>query len=111
MNRFVRFILLGACIARPARLPAQNITGSIVGTVTDASGPLVPGTEITVGNTGTGQVFQATADATSTYSVTNLLAGAYEVTATSSAATATRGTSRSGGSTRFEGGARTPAPL
>ena len=60
---------------------AQNITGSIVGEVTDPSGSAIPGVEITVRNAGTGAVARTTTDATGTYTVPSLLASTYEVTA------------------------------
>src|SRR5438105_4902329 len=62
-------------------LYAQNITGSIVGQVADASGSAIPATVITVRNTGTGAVSQAATDVSGSYSIPNLLAGAYESTA------------------------------
>ena len=60
---------------------AQNITGSIIGEVSDTSGAAAPGAAIRVRNTETGAVAQTVTDASGSYSVPNLLAGAYEVTA------------------------------
>src|ERR1700723_2463204 len=62
-------------------LRAQNITGSIVGEVTDPSGSAIPGVQITVRNTDTGAVSHTTTDSTGTYTLPSLLASTYEVTA------------------------------
>jgi hypothetical protein len=57
----------------------QNITGYIVGNVTDASGSAVPQATITVRNLGTGITVEATTDTSGTYSVPNLFAGRYNI--------------------------------
>src|ERR1043166_7098008 len=61
---------------------SQIITSSIVGAVTDASGGVVPGAQITVVNTGTGITVNTTADSSGAYSVPNLQFGVYDVTGT-----------------------------
>src|SRR6266545_375297 len=63
-----------------AMLDAQNITGSIVGQVTDASGSAVPAAAITVKNMDTGLTAQTITDTSGSYSLPNLLAGTYEIT-------------------------------
>src|SRR5207247_741753 len=70
-------LLLGAGIA----FYGQNIRGSIVGNVTDSSGAVVPGAQITVKNEGTGIEVRTTTGAGGTYTVPDLLAGVYEVSA------------------------------
>jgi hypothetical protein len=55
-------------------------TGSIAGTVSDASGALVRGAEITVRNTATNEEHQTVSSATGTFSITNLQVGPYEIT-------------------------------
>jgi outer membrane receptor protein involved in Fe transport len=56
-------------------------TGSIAGTVSDASGAVVQGAEVTVRNTATNQLHKTTTGATTgTYTVTDLPVGPYEVT-------------------------------
>lgn len=57
----------------------QNITGSIVGQVSDASGFAVPGAAVKVSNQDTGVVFETTVDPSGTYSVPNLSAGRYRI--------------------------------
>jgi hypothetical protein len=56
-------------------------TGSIAGTVSDASGAVVPGAEVTVRNTATNESHKTDSSTTGTYSITNLTVGAYEITA------------------------------
>src|ERR1700678_89586 len=56
--------------------------GSIEGTVLDASGAAVANAEISVKNTGTGQVRSLTTDASGRYNVLSLLTGQYDVQAT-----------------------------
>jgi len=55
-------------------------TGSIAGTVSDSTGAVVQGAEVTVRNTATNETHKATSSATGTYAVTNLPVGPYEVT-------------------------------
>ena len=55
-------------------------TGSIAGTVTDASGAVVPGAAVTVRNTATNQSHETTSSDGGTYTVTELPVGPYEVT-------------------------------
>jgi len=55
-------------------------TGSIIGTVTDPSGAVVPNAKVTVTNTGNGSVRNATSSANGFYTVTNLQPGPYQVT-------------------------------
>src|SRR5262245_45186822 len=63
-----------------AVIDAQNITGSIVGQVSDASGSAVPGAAISATNVDTGLTAQTTTDTSGSYSIPNLLAGRYEIT-------------------------------
>ena len=58
--RFVAILLLSLVAALPAArtLQAQSAgTGSLTGTVTDASGAVVPGVAVTASSTGTGQAY------------------------------------------------------
>ena len=52
-----------AALASHRRASAQALYGSIVGTVTDESGALVPGATVTATNTGTGLKLEAVQDA------------------------------------------------
>lgn len=58
---------------------AQNIVGSIVGTVTDSSGAVLPGAHITVTNNGTGEKRESVADAQGNYQILALSRGDYKV--------------------------------
>src|SRR5215510_10603491 len=58
---------------------AQNITGSIVGQVSDPSGSAVPGAAISAVNIDTGLTARTTTDTSGSYSLPNLLAGSYEI--------------------------------
>ncbi len=61
----------------------QTITSSIVGTVVDPAGAVVPGAEITLTNTGTAGVHNATADAAGFFRMANIYAGTYSATVSS----------------------------
>ena len=61
-----------------------NISGDISGTVTDASGAVVPNATVTVTNKGTGEVKTAKSNATGSYRVSLLPPGAYHVVVTES---------------------------
>src|SRR5262245_23374950 len=62
-------------------LNAQNITGSILGQVADPSGLPIPGAIIIVKSTETGITATTVTDSSGTYSIPNLLASTYQVTA------------------------------
>ncbi len=72
------FLLL---FAWPAVLSAQVINATLSGTVTDATGALIPGVEITATNTDTGIAATAVSNETGTYRFPSLRPGPYEVTA------------------------------
>src|SRR5215831_12313211 len=74
-GRVVCFITL-ACV--PAM--AQTTTGSIVGTVTDRTGAVVPGATLTVTNIDTGGTNKTITDSSGNYAVTPLPVGHYSVT-------------------------------
>ena len=78
-----KFILVGFLLWLAMGQPASSQigTGSIVGTVIDGSGAVVPDVEVVVNNVDT-NVFRTTATTSSgDYSVTGLLPGRYSVTA------------------------------
>jgi Carboxypeptidase regulatory-like domain/TonB dependent receptor-like, beta-barrel len=68
------FSLLG-----PVPAPAQTTTGSIVGTVTDPTGGVVPGATVTVTNDGTGNSLVITTGDTGNFVATTLPIGQYSV--------------------------------
>ena len=63
---------------------AQVLYGSIVGTVEDPSGSVVPNATITITNKATGLMRETIVDAGGRYSIVNVIPGAYEVRATAS---------------------------
>ncbi|HEY8185131.1 MAG TPA: carboxypeptidase regulatory-like domain-containing protein, partial [Pyrinomonadaceae bacterium] len=78
--RFVCGILLvAACSA--ASICAQTVVGRISGTVKDASGAVVPNTTVTATNTATNLARSGITDEDGFFTVTNLPAGTYVVTA------------------------------
>ena len=77
-------VALGFLIAAsffPRLLAAQAVTGTILGTITDSSGAVMPGTTVTLRNTGTGLTRTVTTDAAGEYTVPSLPTGKYTVTA------------------------------
>jgi outer membrane receptor protein involved in Fe transport len=77
----VAICLLAATLPCPSR--AQVLYGSLVGTVTDQSGAVVPDAQVSASDVQTGQTREATSDGSGRYSITNLLPGTYNVTVTS----------------------------
>jgi hypothetical protein len=58
-------------------LPAQQLTGSISGTVKDTSGAVVPGADITVTKEGSGEVRRTVSNAEGYFTVASLFAGTF----------------------------------
>jgi hypothetical protein len=74
---FLVFVLLAA-----VSLSAQTFRGTILGTVTDASGAVVAGAKVAVKNTGTGLERVTTTSGDGSYSIPELPLGSYTVTVT-----------------------------
>lgn len=75
--------VFAACVlatALSAGADAQVLYGSIIGTVSDRSGAMIPGAVVTVSNITTGQTKQVNTTEEGAYSATDLLPGAYTVT-------------------------------
>src|SRR5437899_12176314 len=70
-------------LVAPVALHAQSLAagGAIEGTVTDESGAVLPGVNVTIRNTGTGIVRETQTDAAGVYRAPLLPVGSYEVTA------------------------------
>src|SRR6266567_4510259 len=58
---------------------AQTPTGSIEGTVTDQTGPVVPNAKVTITETATGRTIPLTTNSIGFYAARNLLPGTYRV--------------------------------
>src|SRR5512147_693332 len=63
-------------------LSAQSFRGTIVGTVTDNSGALVSGAQVSARNVNTGLERKVSTSSDGSYSITELPIGTYEVTVT-----------------------------
>jgi len=79
MNRAVRISLGLAAVA--AVLYGQGNTGSIVGTVIDPTGAVMPGVEILITNTATGVSTPATTDSVGAFAARYIVAGSYKLAA------------------------------
>src|SRR5881409_2094775 len=75
--------LLAVCLFLSAGAGfAQSDRGTITGTVSDATGAVIPGVAIEAKNVQTGAVYQAGSSETGNYTLAQLPAGTYEVSAT-----------------------------
>jgi hypothetical protein len=80
----VKRIGLGLVIAvglLSGSLAAQAVTGTILGTVTDTSGAVIPGATITLTNAGTGFTRTVVSDSGGEYTAPNLPTGKYKLSA------------------------------
>lgn len=80
INRGSLFGWLLAFILLPAVTMAQSGTGRIQGTITDATGAVVPNASVHVVNSDTGQILDSVTNKDGFYSVPGLFAGTYTVT-------------------------------
>jgi len=74
--------VVGATLLAPVfvqPLNAQVLYGSVVGTVTDQTGALVPKAAVTITNVNTGQTREGTTDDAGYYSIPNVLEGRYDL--------------------------------
>jgi len=76
LTGFLLFVMFSGVLAQ-----AQVTTGTVSGTVTDASGAVLPGAKIVILNEGTGVSRAVTADASGRYTAPSLGVGKYRVTA------------------------------
>jgi hypothetical protein len=67
-------------VSLPTVSPAQETTATIVGTVTDQSGGVLPGVVVTLRHVATGRTFEGTSSTEGGYVVTLLPIGDYELT-------------------------------
>jgi hypothetical protein len=79
----VSLVVMTLALASSSRLSAQGLTNaSLLGTVTDSAGAVVPNASIQVKNVATDQLRQATTDGQGRYNVSDLPVGDYEAQAT-----------------------------
>ena len=74
-------ILALLVVLAPVTAPAQTYYGTIRGTVTDASGAVSPGVEVTITNLGTNISFKFKSNEVGNYLAPNLIPGKYSVSA------------------------------
>jgi hypothetical protein len=79
VRRAVLYVV--SALLLPAVLAAQAVTGTILGAITDSSGAVMPGTTVTLTNTGTGQVRSVVTDANGEFTAPSLTTGKYIVKA------------------------------
>ena len=86
LARGVLYMTLGLLLMAwsASAVSAQVLYGSIVGTLTDETGAVVPGAVVTVKNTSTGLSRETTSDETGHYAIQNLLEGAYDLSVNAS---------------------------
>src|SRR5262249_30579730 len=78
LTRIVRSVWIFALVAAPA-LFAQTERGTIAGTVTDATGAVVPGAKVVVTNNATNTGFTTSTGDAGQYTVPNLNPGTYTI--------------------------------
>src|SRR5690348_10039837 len=83
LRRCEAVVFLVLCMAAAApRVRAQLLYGSIVGTVTDQSGAVVPDARVRALNPSTGESRETMTDSTGLYTIGNVVPGTYNLTAT-----------------------------
>lgn len=78
---YTRFLIFAAMLALAPATLAQISTGTILGTVTDASGAAVPGTQIVITNVDTNSTFRTSTNAEGFFTAPALSVGRYTVAA------------------------------
>ncbi len=78
--RFLLLCLAVASVSTPSAALAQSVSGTILGTVSDASGSVMGNAKVTVINEGTGFTRTVTSDSNGDYTVPQLPTGRYTVT-------------------------------
>ena len=73
------FLVIWIALSQP--LPAQRITGDIIGTITDTSGGAIPKAKVTLRSLDTGRLLETFATETGDYSFVELKPGRYELAA------------------------------
>src|ERR1700735_4746850 len=74
MRRLISFFVLAVTLFIPALVVAQNVA-SMTGVVTDSTGAIVPGADVTLVNTTTGTIYHATTNSSGSYTIPNVTPG------------------------------------
>src|SRR3954462_12604886 len=77
----ILFVLVTLAVCSPVNAGAQTVSGTILGTVTDSSGSVVPNAKVTIVNEGTGLTRTVQADANGEFTAPSLPTGHYTVMA------------------------------
>jgi protocatechuate 3,4-dioxygenase beta subunit len=72
-------LCLSSIVITAPTLRAQTLYGSIVGTVTDQSGAVVPNAQVKAVNPATGETRETTADEAGRFSIGNVVPGNYDL--------------------------------
>src|SRR5262245_4718470 len=75
-----RIAIIGSLALSTAKTLGQSTFGTILGTVHDSSGALIPGCAISIENVGTSSRRSALTDENGSYTMPNLEPGTYKVT-------------------------------
>ena len=78
--KFVALLLLVLLAGFTCRASAQSFKATVIGTVVDASGGIVPGATVSVAQEGTGLTMSTTTNADGTFSLAQLPPGRYDLT-------------------------------
>lgn len=78
-QKFQVCVIFLVTLMMAATLSAQNITATITGTVTDATGAVIPGATVTATNTATGLTRTVNSTGTGAYALSQLPVGTYTV--------------------------------
>lgn len=81
MNRFIAALALLLSLALSMQAFSQSSNANLSGTITDATGGIMPGVTVTATNTATGVVNTAISNNAGVYNFPSLLPGAYKVAA------------------------------
>jgi len=83
-------IILAVVLALSGALPAQTSNGTLVGSVTDQTGAVVPNVDVKAVSPQYGEVHEATTDSAGTYRIEGLQPGTYNVVFTATGLAALR---------------------
>src|SRR5262245_44489776 len=79
--KYLASALVLLCFLSPITALSQTSNASVGGTVSDPTGALLPGVEVTARNVGTGIANSTVTNETGTYQFPNLQTGTYQVSA------------------------------
>src|SRR6266436_332444 len=77
---YIKWAVLVCLVFGTNAFPQTGINATLSGTVSDATGALIPGVEVTATNTATGVASVSLSNESGTYRFPSLQPGAYEVT-------------------------------